>query len=59
MQIKMSETRKGSPDGVTVKEYEKGQVYDVPDALGEVFVANKWAKPNKAAPGPSETKDGE
>lgn len=38
MKIEMLKTASGSPDGTSVKNYEKGQVYDVPDDLAKVFV---------------------
>lgn len=48
MRIKMLETRTGSPDGVTVRSYAKGEQYDLPDGLAEVFVHEGWGKPVQA-----------
>ncbi len=45
MRIKMLETRTGSPDGMTVCSYARGEQYDVPDSLAEVFVREGWGKP--------------
>lgn len=56
MQVKMKSTQKGSPDGITVNTYEKGEVYDLPDSLAVVFLEEGWAeKPRKTA-GPTENK---
>lgn len=38
MLVKMTRTEKGSPDGVSVREFTKGEVYDLPDSLADVFV---------------------
>lgn len=38
MKIKMLETKKGSPDGINVKTYIAGQVYEIPASLANVFV---------------------
>jgi len=43
MRIKMLTTQNGSPDGVSVRQYREGQVYEVPEALGRVFVRHRWA----------------
>lgn len=32
----------GSPDGIGVKTYEAGEVYDLPRGLGLVFVREGW-----------------
>lgn len=37
MKIKMLETTPGSPDGITLKIYEKGNVYDLNDDLANCF----------------------
>ena len=42
--IKMLETRTGSPDGVTVCSYAKGEQYELPDGLAQVFVHEGWGK---------------
>ena len=36
--VRMTATAKGSPDGLSVREFEAGQVYDIPEALAMVFV---------------------
>ena len=36
--VLMLETAKGSPDGITVNTYEKGEQYDLPDDLISCFV---------------------
>ncbi|MDR5730101.1 MAG: hypothetical protein RB191_22035 [Terriglobia bacterium] len=43
MRVKMLVDAPGSPDGVTVLDYTEGVVYDVPDDLGNVFLAEKFA----------------
>lgn len=43
MKVKMSRTCYGSPDGMRVAEYKKGETVDLPDALAEVFVQQRWA----------------
>lgn len=60
VQIKMLRNKHGSPDGATVKHYEKDEVYDVPESLAKTFIeddkvaeliegkAEKVAKPEKA-----------
>ena len=39
MLVEMTETIKGSPDGIIVKEYKKGERYNVPESLYDVFKA--------------------
>ncbi len=48
MKIKMLETRTGSPDGVRVRSYAKGEQYELPDDLAQVFVQEGWGKPVQA-----------
>lgn len=43
MKVTMSRTCYGSPDGMRVAEYKKGETVDLPDALAEVFVQQHWA----------------
>ena len=43
MKVKMNRTCYGSPDGMRVAEYKKGETVDLPDALAEVFVHQRWA----------------
>ena len=38
MKIVMTETKKGSPDGLKVNTYEKGKTYEIPEELAKVFV---------------------
>ncbi len=60
MLIKMLETRRGTEDGFTVRQYRKGDVYEIRDHLALAFLAagaaikvrtersvNKKAKPRK------------
>lgn len=46
--IEMLENKKGSPDGMEVKLYQKGEVYDLPsngkDLLGDKFLARDLCK---------------
>ncbi len=50
--IKMLRNKHGSPDGYTVKHYEKDQEYDVPAALAKIFVEDdkvaEYVKAEKA-----------
>lgn len=63
MKIRMLESRPGSPDGVTVQWYPKGEefLFDTPGGqdLGAVFVREGWAKlvESKALPGAPDNKD--
>jgi len=53
MKVKMTETLRGSPNGIAIFVYEEGKTYDLPDDLGELFVKNGSAievKDKKAAP---------
>ena len=50
MKVKILEGRPGSPDGVTVVKYKKGDVVDMPAHLANVFVGEKWAEPFVDAP---------
>jgi len=47
MKVRMLVTKQGSPDGIRVNEYKKGDVVDVPQGLAEVFLENKWAEKDK------------
>lgn len=42
-QIKMIETRRGSPDGHTLKQFIRDHSYDVPDTLARAFIGSGWA----------------
>lgn len=44
VKIKMLETRTGSPDGMTVRSYARGEQYELPDGLAQVFVSEGWGK---------------
>lgn len=44
VKIKMLETRTGSPDGMTVCSYVRGEQYEMPDGLAKVFVNEGWGK---------------
>lgn len=44
VKIKMLETRTGSPDGMTVRSYTKGEQYEMPGDLAQVFVQEGWGK---------------
>lgn len=51
MKVKMKETKKGSPDGIRVIEYQKGKTYDLPEELAEPWVDQDVAaavRPSKA-----------
>lgn len=50
MKITMTNTREGSPDGVTVNTYTAGQEYNVPARLGSLFVASGDATEEAKAP---------
>ncbi len=43
MKLKMNRTRYGSPDGVQVEEYKKGETYDVRETLAAIFLKERWA----------------
>ena len=43
MKVKMKATRYGSPDGMRVDEYKKGETYDMRDALAAIFLEEGWA----------------
>ena len=42
--VKMIITKKGSPNGIKVKEYEEGKEYLLPDSLADVFLDNGFAE---------------
>ena len=47
MLLRMLSTRPGSPDGRMIKQYQHGEVYDLPGedgALGQVFLSAGWAE---------------
>lgn len=47
MKIRMLLTKRGSPDGITVLEYEAGRKYDIPAPLATIFLAQGWAEEDK------------
>jgi hypothetical protein len=58
MLVKMLETKLGSPDGIQVNEYKKGEEYDLPSSLAQVFLDEGWAEEVKESkkPGPEQNK---
>ena len=42
--VKMTDGQQGSPDGIVVRNYEKGCVYNLPSDLADAFVDMKCAK---------------
>ena len=50
MHIKMLETRRGTEDGFTVRQFIRDQEYDVSDSLAHAFFAAGFAVPMKAKP---------
>lgn len=55
MKLKMKRTSYGSPDGVLVEEYKKGETYEVRQSLATIFLQEGWAV--KVAKVPRSTKD--
>jgi len=55
MKLKMKRTRYGSPDGVQVEEYKKGEIYNVRKTLAVIFLEEGWAV--KADKTPRKKKD--
>lgn len=47
---KMLRNAHGSPDGIKVQHFEKGEVYDLTDSLAAVFTKHKYAEPVEEAP---------
>ena len=58
MHIKMTETRRGSPDGHTVARYHVGDIYEVPHTMGTMFVRNGWANEVQGEVAPRPTFNG-
>lgn len=57
MRIRMLRTSRGSDDGVTLRTYEAGQEYELPDTprgldLAQVFIEQMWAEPTSAPTAP-------
>jgi hypothetical protein len=42
MRIEVTRTMKASPNGIKVLDYVAGQVYEMPESLGKVFVRERW-----------------
>lgn len=55
MRIKVQKTINASPDGIEVKTYQKGEVYDLPQSLVDVFIVQGWGLPVDTS-GPKEDK---
>ncbi|WP_449246632.1 hypothetical protein [Desulfarculus baarsii] len=47
MLIKMLSTKQGSPNGIIVRTYERGEVYELPGELAEAFINMAWAEPDE------------
>ena len=43
MKIKMIQTRQGSENGIKVNTYQEGQIYNISDKLGDIFLELKYA----------------
>jgi len=56
MKVRMLSTRRGSPDGIEIREYEAGRKYDLSPSLAEIFLGAGWAEEDKES-APPETKD--
>lgn len=50
MLIKMLSTKQGSPNGIVVRTYERGCVYELPGELAEAFIGEGWAAPDAEEP---------
>lgn len=48
MRVKMLKNAPGSPDGVKVLDFIKGEVYEVSESLAEAFLRAKLAVEHKA-----------
>ncbi len=44
MQIKMTQTRRGSENGFDIKRFHAAGIYDVADTLARYFLSMGWAK---------------
>ena len=53
MFIKMLKDTRGSDHGNSVREFKKGEVYEVSDVLGKIFVDEKSAEETKAVKEPA------
>lgn len=52
MRVKMLRDAPGSPDGIQVNEYLKGDVYEVSVSLGQAFLEAGFAELDKPASKP-------
>ena len=43
MLVLMLETRRGSPDGLIIRQYHEGQEYDLSRSLASYFIKRYWA----------------
>ena len=44
IKIRMLRTKKGSPDGIRINEYQEGEVYELSGSLATVFLGEGWAE---------------
>ncbi len=52
LKVKMKEDNEGAPDGIEVKEYKKGEVYDLPESLAKPWIKQGIAEKPKAKKAP-------
>lgn len=51
MRILMLETRRGTEDGFSVRQFVRGREYEIADSLARAFLAAGWAVlPNRRSP---------
>ncbi len=50
VKVKMKKDQDGSPDGLSVRTYEKDKTYDLPSDLANAFVSMKVAEEVSAGP---------
>jgi len=43
----MLTSKRGSPDGLEIREYEAGKKYDLPARLAGIFLSQGWAEEDK------------
>lgn len=46
--VQMLKDDRGAPEGHTVVDYDKDEMYELPDALADSFISAKSAKPATA-----------
>ena len=44
MKVKMLKNRQGSPDGILVNNYIRGETVEMPYQLAHVFIRQHWAQ---------------